>query len=47
VVKESLQEMKSAAQEFNAEAAVELADDITFHKLKLSMRRKAAAENAP
>lgn len=47
VVKDSLQEMKSAAQEFNAEAAVELANDMTFHKLKLSMRQKPAVENKP
>jgi hypothetical protein len=47
VVKESLQEMKSAAQEFNAEAAVELADDMTFRKLKLSMRGKPAVGNQP
>lgn len=47
VVKESLQEMKSVAQEFNSEAAVELADDMTFRKLKLSMRSKPAPENTP
>ena len=47
VVKESLQEVKSAAQEFNAEAAVELADNITFHKLKLSPRNKPETQNTP
>jgi hypothetical protein len=46
-VKEGLQEMKSAAQEFNAEAAVELANDLTFHKLNLSLRRKPPAESKP
>ena len=44
-VKDGLQEMKSAAEEFNAEAAVELADNLTFRKLKLTTRRKPETEN--
>jgi hypothetical protein len=45
VVKESLSDVKTIAKEFNAEAAVQLADDITFRTLKLSV--KPRPENAP
>ncbi len=43
VVKQSLEDAKSIAQAFNGEAAIELADDITFRKLKLNVNRKRDA----